>query len=110
MAPALRLRPALALPGPAQRPAGQRRPLVTRAFRAHLPIRPVWRCRACAAGWPCPPARLTLLSEYAGNRLALTVYLATLMHEAVRDLYEVGHRPDPRALHERFLAWATPRR
>jgi hypothetical protein len=41
----------------------------------HVPMRPLWRCRSCAAEWPCQPARLSLLVEYRGNRTALLLYL-----------------------------------
>jgi hypothetical protein len=89
--------------------AGERRTLVTRANRPHLPMRPLWRCRACGAEWPCQPARLSLLVEYRHDRTALLVYLGTLMAEAADQLAQLnGHAP-PENLGDRFLGWARPR-
>ncbi|MEK8108990.1 hypothetical protein NKG94_37555 [Micromonospora sp. M12] len=45
-----------------------------------------------------------MLGEYRHDRLALTVYLATLQTEASAHLAEV----DPARLTERFLSWAAP--
>ncbi|MGV9216142.1 hypothetical protein ACTFTM_30190 [Micromonospora sp. RB23] len=79
--------------------------------RPHLPLRPLWLCRVCAAPWPCPEARLALRQEYAHDRIALSIYLCTVLHDAVADLYRLNPHdgPDPKALYTRFLAWATPR-
>ncbi|WP_433343713.1 hypothetical protein [Micromonospora sp. CA-111912] len=92
-------------------PAEQRRSLVTGAGR-HLPLRPLWLCRACAAPWPCATARLTLLREYADDRIALLIYLAGLLHEATGHLYTLNPHdaPQPGQLFDRFLAWARVRR
>lgn len=89
--------------------AGQRRPVVT---GAHLPLRPLWLCRACAAPWPCAPARLALLREYAEDRVALLVYLGGLLHDAAGHLHTLHPEdgPDPGQLFTRFLGWAIPRR
>ncbi|WP_320069700.1 hypothetical protein [Micromonospora sp. RTGN7] len=91
-------------------PAEQRRSLVTGAGR-HLPLRPLWLCRACAAPWPCATARLTLLREYADDRIALLIYLAGLLHEAIGHLYTLNPHdaPEPGQLFDRFLAWARVR-
>jgi hypothetical protein len=77
-----------------------------RRLREHLPVRPIWRCRVCAAPWPCQPARLALLTEYADDRVSLCLYLCASMHEAIDDLYPVNVQLDTGNLFERFLAWA----
>nr|WP_091265240.1 flavin reductase family protein [Micromonospora chaiyaphumensis] len=66
-------------------------------------MRPLWRCRACGAHWPCQPARLTLLAEYRTDRTALLLYLGRLMAEAGEQL------SGGRDLHDRFLGWARGR-
>ncbi|MEU1680523.1 flavin reductase [Micromonospora zamorensis] len=76
-----------------------------RRYRNHLPTRPTWRCGACGIAWPCSAAKLRLLGEYRQDRLALTVYLATLHAEASDQLSEV----DPGRLTDRFLSWARAR-
>ncbi|WBB91638.1 hypothetical protein O7597_00910 [Verrucosispora sp. WMMC514] len=77
----------------------------------HTPLRPMWCCRTCGQPWPCGPARLRLRAEYDGDRPGLSIYLAGLMHEAMRDLYHLNARdaPAPAALFDRFLAWARRR-
>ncbi|NGM14703.1 hypothetical protein [Verrucosispora sioxanthis] len=84
----------------------------TASRRAHLPLRPLWLCRVCAAPWPCAAARLDLVAEYADDRIALSVYLCAVLHEAAADLYRLNPQdgPDPAALFARFLAWAPRRR
>ncbi|SCE83736.1 flavin reductase [Micromonospora chokoriensis] len=76
-----------------------------RRYRNHLPTRPTWRCAACGIAWPCSAAKLRLLGEYRRDRLALTIYLATLQAEASAQLAEV----DPARLTERFLSWTRAR-
>ncbi|WP_422737349.1 flavin reductase [Micromonospora sp. WMMD729] len=76
-----------------------------RRHRNHLPTRPTWRCQACGIAWPCSAAKLRLLGEYRGDRVALTVYLATLLTEASEQLTEV----DPSRLTDRFLSWTRAR-
>ncbi|MFE9916144.1 hypothetical protein ACFYPG_13405 [Micromonospora sp. NPDC005553] len=85
--------------------------LTTRSCRPHLPLRPLWLCRVCAAPWPCPIARLALRQEYAHDRIGLSIYLCTVLHEAAHDLYLLNPHdgPDPAALFTRFLGWARPR-
>ncbi|MGN9810528.1 hypothetical protein ACTMSW_14345 [Micromonospora sp. BQ11] len=75
----------------------------------HTALRPIWLCRACAAPWPCGTARLGLSREYATDPVGLHVYLCTLLHDAVADLYRLNPHdgPDPRDLFDRFLAWAS---
>ncbi|MET7709283.1 hypothetical protein [Micromonospora sp. NPDC005413] len=71
--------------------------------RPHLPMRPVWLCRNCAAPWPCSPAQLDLIAEFYGHSIALAFYLAASMHEAIDDVYGLGLRPSSPAMHARFL-------
>ncbi|MDG4794295.1 hypothetical protein [Micromonospora sp. WMMD1082] len=80
--------------------------------RPHLPLRPLWLCRVCAAPWPCATARLTLVAEYADDRIALSIYLCAVLHEATADLYRLhpDDGPEPTALFARFLAWVPRRR
>lgn len=75
--------------------------------RPHLPVRPAWRCRNCAAPWPCGPARLALVAEFYGHSIALAFYLAASMREAIDDAYDLGLRPDLPTLHARFLGWMS---
>jgi hypothetical protein len=79
--------------------------------RPHVPIRPLWLCRVCAAPWPCATARLTLLAEYADSHVALSIYLAGMLYDAIDDLYRLNPHdaPAPGALFDRFLGWAPPR-
>ncbi|GIJ26583.1 hypothetical protein Vqi01_17450 [Micromonospora qiuiae] len=79
--------------------------------QSHLPLRPLWLCRACAAPWPCASARLTLLTDYRNDRITLSIYLAARLYDAVEDLYRLDPQnvPKPAALHDRFLGWAAPR-
>jgi hypothetical protein len=78
----------------------------------HVALRPLWLCRACAAPWPCPTARLTLLREYADDRVALLVYLGGMLHDAAGHLHTLHPHdgPEPGQLFARFLGWAIPRR
>ncbi|QLD22852.1 hypothetical protein HXZ27_00175 [Micromonospora carbonacea subsp. aurantiaca] len=78
--------------------------------RRHLPMRPAWLCRVCAAQWPCPPARLDLPTEFHGHSVALAFYLAAAMRDAMDDMYRLGGRPDRAAMHARFLGWLSPTR
>ncbi|MER5458185.1 hypothetical protein ABT008_25765 [Micromonospora sp. NPDC002389] len=75
--------------------------------RPHLALRPLWLCRVCAAPWPCATARLALVAEYAHDRVALSVYLCAVLHDATADLYRLNPHdgPTPAALFARFLAW-----
>ena len=79
--------------------------------RQHLPLRPLWICRICAAPWPCAPARLRLWHEYAHDRVSLSIYLSTVLHEAAADLYRLAPNPgpDPADLFARFLGWTRRR-
>ncbi|MFI7023319.1 hypothetical protein [Micromonospora sp. NPDC049900] len=73
--------------------------------REHVPSRPLWRCRACGAHWPCSPAKLALLHEYAGHTLALVFYLALSMRDAVDDIVTLGFTPDLATFNDRFMQW-----
>ncbi|GAB3816126.1 hypothetical protein [Micromonospora zhanjiangensis] len=76
------------------------------ALRAHTPIRPLWICRACAGPWPCAHARLTLKGEYENDRPGLSVYMTTVLHEAVADLYRLDPSElDTTAMFTRFVGW-----
>lgn len=77
--------------------------------RDHLPTRPTWRCAACGIAWPCSPAKLRLLAEYRHDRVALTVYLATLQAEAATHLADLDPGLPPPDLTDRFLTWTRPR-
>ncbi|WP_281934849.1 hypothetical protein [Micromonospora sp. AKA38] len=80
-----------------------------RAVRPHLPSRPLWLCRVCAAPWPCQPARLLLLMEYRRDRVSLSIYMAGCLFDATADLLALTPNPgpDPAALFDRFLAWTA---
>lgn len=75
--------------------------------RPHLPMRPAWLCRSCAAPWPCSTAQLDLVAEFHGHSVALAFYLAASMYEAMDDTYRLGGRPAHGALHARFLGWLS---
>ncbi|MFC0504377.1 hypothetical protein [Micromonospora costi] len=62
-----------------------------------------------AAPWPCAPARLALAREYAGSRVALCLYLSSMLHDAATDLHLLDPHgaPGPRQLFDRFVGWAA---
>ncbi|WP_435818239.1 hypothetical protein [Micromonospora matsumotoense] len=72
-------------------------------------MRPLWRCRTCAAPWPCQPARLLLTREYRRDRVGLSVYLASQLFEATADLVRLNPHPapSPAELFDRFLSWTA---
>ena len=78
--------------------------------RPHLPQRPLWLCRVCAGPWPCGEARLALIREHADDLAYLRIYLASQMHEALRDLTRLNpsEAPTAKATFDRFIAWAAP--
>ncbi|MCM0677147.1 hypothetical protein NCC78_20990 [Micromonospora phytophila] len=80
-----------------------------RTIRPHLPMRPLWLCRVCAAPWPCQPARLLLLMDYRRDRVGLSVYMAGILFDATADLMTLNPNPgpSPRELFDRFLAWTA---
>ncbi|SCL30360.1 hypothetical protein GA0070616_4060 [Micromonospora nigra] len=72
----------------------------------HLAVRPVWRCRECAAAWPCPAAKLRLRAEYAHDRPGLAIYLCVLMHDAISDRLRIDpDGVDPAEYFRRFIGW-----
>ena len=77
----------------------------------HTPARPTWHCRVDGQPWPCGEARLLLPVEFRDNVSGLTIYLAGLMYEAMRDLYQLNPHggPKPEELFSRFVAWAACR-
>lgn len=79
-------------------------------LRRHVPARPVWRCRACAAPWPCQPAKLGLRIAYAGDPDALTGHLRGLLHDAIADRRHTNPGDvDRAALLARFVGWSRDR-
>ncbi|MFI7594008.1 hypothetical protein [Micromonospora sp. NPDC049359] len=78
----------------------------------HTPLRPHWACRADGQPWPCATARLMLKAEYEDTMPSLSIYLAGLMYEAMRDLYHLNPHdgPSPQALFDRFVGWGPFRR
>ncbi|SCE97650.1 hypothetical protein GA0070216_103472 [Micromonospora matsumotoense] len=81
------------------------------AIRPHVPMRPLWLCRVCAAPWPCQPARLLLTMDYRQDRVGLSVYMAGRLFDATGDLVTLNPNavPPPAELFERFLAWTRRR-
>ncbi|MGX7672759.1 hypothetical protein [Plantactinospora sp. DSM 117369] len=73
-------------------------------FRAHTHTRPLFRCRACGAPWPCSRARLVLLAMYRDNPGGLRHHLTIRLVVALTD----QPRADPAALTARFLDWIPP--
>ncbi|SCL32135.1 hypothetical protein GA0074694_6177 [Micromonospora inyonensis] len=79
-------------------------------LRRHVAARPTWRCRVCAAPWPCQPAKLGLRTEYADNRIALTLHLSALLYDAIADRIDTGSPDAGRdALFARFVGWTRVR-
>jgi hypothetical protein len=52
-------------------------------------------------------ARLQLKCEYTDNRVSLAVYMATMLHDAVADLYKLNPYAgqDVAELSTRFIGW-----
>ncbi|MGN9777845.1 hypothetical protein ACTMS0_19090 [Micromonospora sp. H33] len=77
----------------------------------HLPSRPLWLCRVCTAAWPCPVVRMLLRTQFEGNRVALSIYMAGQLFDATADLTKLypNSAPSPEALFDRFLAWTARR-
>ncbi|WP_238425491.1 hypothetical protein [Micromonospora parastrephiae] len=91
-------------------PIPDRQPLSSlHPVHQHLPRRPSWLCRVCAAPWPCASARMLLRVEYRADRVALSVYMASQLFDATADLYRLNPHPgpDPAELFTRFLAWTA---
>ncbi|MET8277411.1 hypothetical protein [Micromonospora sp. NPDC005174] len=79
--------------------------------REHVPLRPIWLCRACGQPWPCGRAKLALVAEYDGNPVSLYLYLARLLHDAIDDLHKLNPATTGCAsdIFDRFLGWPTRR-
>lgn len=71
----------------------------------HRAARPAWDCEDCGEPWPCRERQARLLDEYLFDRLALMIFLADLMMEAIEDFHRHGRGSLP-DLYERFLGWA----
>ncbi|GGM47688.1 hypothetical protein GCM10011608_35580 [Micromonospora sonchi] len=99
------------MPAPGRGPHPER-PRAADGRPPHTPLRPTWCCRSDGQPWPCGEARLLLRLEYDGNTVGLTIYLAGMMYEAMRDLYHLNPHdgPEPSALFDRFVTWGTSRR
>ena len=80
------------------------------AIRPHVPMRPLWLCRVCAAPWPCQPARLMLTMDYRRTGSGCP-YMAGRLFDATGDLITLNPHavPPRRELFERFLAWTRRR-
>ncbi len=76
-----------------------------RVVRPHVPMRPLWLCRVCAAPWPCQPARLLLLLDYRRDRVALSIHMAGCLFDATADLLRAN--PNPADLFDRFIGWTA---
>ncbi|GIJ79541.1 hypothetical protein [Micromonospora phaseoli] len=100
------------MPVPRRGPAAERPRRHPLDGPQHLPLRPLWLCRACGLTWPCAEARLLLRVEYDNRRLDLAVYLSGLYYEATHDLFRLDPEggPTPRELFQRFVAWGPYRR
>lgn len=73
----------------------------------HRPVRPIWLCRACGQPWPCGEARLRLAVEYREDRVGLSVYMASMMGEAISELRRLNPQPEPDGsiIFARFVGW-----
>ncbi|GAA0477618.1 hypothetical protein Aca07nite_72050 [Actinoplanes capillaceus] len=68
-------------------------------------MRPSWICGECGQTWPCKRRRTVLLEEFHSDRLALLLYLAAYLVDAINDFQEHGTGVTP-DLYGRFLGWA----
>jgi hypothetical protein len=87
----------------------QRIALVQAPLEDHQPRKPMWCCRSCAQPWPCASGRLHLKTRYGQDPVGLSIRMAEMMADAMRDLYRLNpdDAPSPRAMFDRFLVW-TP--
>jgi hypothetical protein len=67
----------------------------------HGPVLPIWTCGGCGAPWPCRTRRQELIAEYAGAPVSLSIYMASHLMAATRDM---SWAPAG-TLHRRFLGW-----
>ena len=70
----------------------------------HRALRPSWSCEDCGQAWPCRARRATLPGECEFDRIAMRLFLAQLMYEAVEDIDQYSSDVVP-GLYERFLGW-----
>ncbi len=70
--------------------------------KEHIPDRPSWECRVCAAPWPCMAAREALLIEFAKFPSVLRIYLFGQLTDAGADIPGI----EPAELYRRFLGWS----
>ncbi|MFI6231507.1 hypothetical protein ACIBCR_29845 [Micromonospora echinospora] len=75
----------------------------------HLPSIPWWQCRACGLPWPCDQAKDALLTEYEGNPIGLSLYLAACLHAAIDDLRGLRNTDGCVDVFDRFLGWTKRR-
>lgn len=82
-------------------------PFDLRSREEHRPYRPNWFCRIDSHPWPCATARLLLNAAYADNRAGLTIFMAGMLYNAMRDLYRLNpdDGPAPYTLFTRFVSW-----
>jgi hypothetical protein len=73
---------------------------------SHVPRRPRWDCVICRDPWPCAPAKVDLAEEYVQDRLALVLYLALQLTDAIDDM-AATEAPEVRGLYGRFVGWAA---
>ncbi|MGK5675253.1 hypothetical protein ACSNOB_20720 [Micromonospora sp. URMC 106] len=67
----------------------------------HAPLAPTWACGTCGADWPCAAKRARLLAEFEVDPAMLSVYLASCLAAAARDLPPVSGV----SLQDRFIGW-----
>lgn len=49
----------------------------------HPPLRPSWLCRKCGQVWPCEPAKEHIVESMNGDLVAVAVFMASSMTEAI---------------------------
>ena len=112
---AVRMRPAVALPGgPVRRasavigvpqgPRGQATPLIS--LDQHIALRPGFDCGSCGQPWPCAPAKVRLAEEYVKDKLSLRLYLNLMCFEAISEAIKDHDWKKVDDLYERFVGWA----
>ncbi|MFY1673442.1 hypothetical protein ACN27G_26330 [Plantactinospora sp. WMMB334] len=88
-----------------ERHIARRRARERQAAGQHVPTK-TYACRECEHDWPCPPARLSLLIGFDGDRVGLMMYLAAHLARALEAL------PDrhPALIVGQILYWVPRRR
>ena len=74
----------------------------------HVYARPSWDCAVCGQAWPCAIAKVELLEQYGRSRTALSIYLASCLHDAIDDAAAHGGRC-PADLYDLMLGWIPAR-